>query len=84
MKAKTRARRLFGDMDELTPRFSILHRDGAEQKETFSVDLLIMIGSPYDHPLTFSDLFATHPEFVKRGIGLNPDDFRDFYAEEKN
>lgn len=29
--------------------------------------------------LDFSDLFATHPEFVERGIGLQPEAFADFH-----
>ena len=33
----------------------------------------------WDRPLTFADFFATHPEFVRRKIGLNPDDFKDYY-----
>ncbi|MFA7158055.1 MAG: right-handed parallel beta-helix repeat-containing protein [Kiritimatiellia bacterium] len=36
-----------------------------------------------DRPLTFTDFFATHPEFVKRGIGLNPEDFKDYNQAQK-
>ena len=65
------------------PRFAVLHQDGIGPGKEFPVDVLIQKGGPYDRPLTFSDLFATNPEFVKRGIGLNPEDFKDFYSEGK-
>jgi len=33
--------------------------------------------------LDFPDLFATNPEVVKKGIGLIPDDFKDFHFNQK-
>ena len=46
----------------------------AEGKTVFLVDRLLG-----KKDLDFPDLFATHPEIVKRGIGLQPEAFADFH-----
>src|SRR5690606_20899935 len=60
------------------PGFPALANLTAEQKKTYSMDLLFKAG-----PLDFPDFFATNPELIKRGIGLQPDVFQDFKFETK-
>lgn len=56
-------------------RFAGLHRAGADLPlPGFGVDAVF--GTKGD--LTFANFIATNPEFIRRGIGLNPDDFRGF------
>jgi len=65
------------------PRFAVLYRNGADPDsgigKGFTVEHLIGEDAAYSN-LTFRDLFATNPEFVKKEIGLNPRDFDDYYA----
>jgi hypothetical protein len=57
------------------PRFAGLYRAEADlAKPGFRADAVFGI----EGDLTFADIFATNPEFIRRGIGLNPDDFRGF------
>jgi hypothetical protein len=56
------------------PRFAGLYRNGE-----YSIGRGGAIIGILDRPLSFADFFATHPEYVRRKIGLNPEDFRDFY-----
>jgi hypothetical protein len=46
-----------------------------KDRKPFSVDALYQHG----HNMEFSDLFATNPEVIARGSGLQPDAFRDFH-----
>ena len=65
------------------PKFAVLYRNGFDPTsgigKDFTIEHLIGRSSAYTN-LTFSDFFATDPEFVRRKIGLDPDDFRDFYS----
>jgi len=56
------------------PDFAILKSLPPEKRTPFSVDALYSYGIG----LTFSDLFTTNPELIKRGIGLQPEAFADF------
>jgi hypothetical protein len=64
------------------PKFAVLYRNGFDPTsgigKDFTIEHLIGRSSAYTN-MTFSDFFATDPEFIRRGIGLNPDDFSDFY-----
>src|SRR5690606_7221684 len=48
------------------PEFAILKNLPPEKRKPFSVDALYSYGIG----LTFSDVFTTNPELIKRGIGL--------------
>ncbi|MFA7160112.1 MAG: right-handed parallel beta-helix repeat-containing protein, partial [Kiritimatiellia bacterium] len=63
------------------PMFEMLYREGAQPTEGFAAEKLCEVGGNGQptKDLTFRDLFATNPEFVRRKIGLNPEDFKDFY-----
>jgi hypothetical protein len=54
------------------PRFSVAKGDEELAKEQYFTEVLL-------HRIRdFPDLFATNPEVVERGIGLQPDAFKDF------
>jgi len=48
---------------------------GRDGRPLFMADSLAINKKDLDFP----DLFATHPEVVKKGIGLVPEDFKDFH-----
>lgn len=58
------------------PGFPALADLTPEQKKSYFMDLLYKAGS-----LDFPDFFATNPEVVKRGMGLQPEAFRGFKFE---
>ena len=58
------------------PGFPALADLSPEQKKSYFMDLLYKAGS-----LDFPDFFATNPEVVKRGMGLQPEAFRGFKFE---
>ena len=60
------------------PGFPALAHLTAGEKQNYFMDLLYRAG-----PLDFRDFFATNPEVVKRGIGLQPEAFQSFKFEAK-
>ncbi len=60
------------------PQFAVLFEDGQDPGDGFTVDRLFG-GQFRNREFTFSDFFATNPEFIERGIGLQPEAFADFY-----
>ena len=59
------------------PRFRAtlgMQRTDAKGRKVYVVDRLAA-----KKDLDFPDLFVTHPELVKRGVGLRPEAFRDFH-----
>jgi hypothetical protein len=57
------------------PQFAILNKVPEKDRKEFTVDALYKLGNDMD----FSGLFATNPEVIARGSGLQPDAFRDFH-----
>jgi len=55
------------------PQFAVFKRLDAAKNPPFAIDRLV--GN--EVPLDFPDLFATNPEVVKRGMGLQPSAFAD-------
>lgn len=61
------------------PRFAAFQAEDGDTIEGFGPDHLVRVdgdGVPV-RALTFQDLFATHPEFLRRGIGLDPKAFEE-------
>ena len=57
----------------LDPQFAIFQRLDPAKVPEFSIDQFVDTKVPLDFP----DLFATNPEVVKRGMGLQPEAFAD-------
>ena len=61
------------------PQFAILEKIPEKDRKLFSADALYQHGNNMDFP----DLFATNPEVVAHGSGLQPDAFLDFHFAKK-
>jgi hypothetical protein len=57
----------------LDPQFAIFQRLDPAKVPEFCIDQFVDTKVPLDFP----DLFATNPEVIKRGMGLQPEAFAD-------
>jgi len=62
------------------PRFAVMATLPEKSRTPFTVDALYADGLTLDFP----DLFATNPEVVARGMGLQPEAFADFHFHKPN